>query len=85
MKCHSSFRTIEQNKSGCLLLLGQKNLAKYCGLIQLVSFNTCTFILYSNVWPFILNVMLFLEPQYNTFHGTSIEQINAICQDSVFI
>ena len=27
--------------------------------------------MYLNVWPFIFNVMLFMEPQYNTFHGTS--------------
>ena len=59
MKCYYSFRTIKQNKSqlvsnscGCLILLVQK---------KVVSFNACTFISYLNVWPFIFNVMLFME------------------------
>ena len=68
MKCYYSFQTIKQNKiqlvsnsCGCLILLVQKNLAKQCVFIQLVSFNACTFISDLNVWPFIFNVMFFME------------------------
>ena len=39
-------------------------------MTQLVSFNAWTFISYP-VWPFIFNVILFMEHQYSTFHGTS--------------
>ena len=39
--------------------------------IQLVSFNACTFISYSNISPFIFNVMLFMERHYSTLHRTS--------------
>ena len=67
----SSFQTSNQNKSlllvtnnDCLILLAQKNLVKWYGFIQLVSFNACFFVTYSNVWPFIFNVMLFMECQY---------------------
>ena len=33
-------------------------------------FQCLYFYLYSNVWPFIFNVILFMEHQYSTLHGT---------------
>ena len=47
------------------------------------------YISYPNVWPFIFNVMLFMECQYSTFHelhtGMTIEQFKGIPRDPVFI
>ena len=67
----------------------QKILAKKCGFIQQVSFSTCFFLTYLNVWPFIFNVMLFMEHQYIVHFmkhqtGTTIEQFNGIPRDPVF-
>ena len=49
----------------------KKNLAKWHGFIQLVSFNACISISYLNVWLFIFNAMLFMEHQYSMFHRMS--------------
>ena len=77
MKCHSSFRTIKQNKSqsisnncGCLILLARKHLPKQSGFIQLISFNTCAFNSYLKVWPLIFNFMLSMERHQSMFDGT---------------
>ena len=50
-----------------------KNVARQHGFIPLVSFNACTLISYSIIWPFIFNVLSFssIQHQYSTFHGMS--------------
>ena len=62
----------------------KNNLAKECGFIQLVSFNACTFISYLIVWSFILNVLYF-SWDVNRIERRTIEQLNGIPQDPVFI
>ena len=75
---------------GCLILLAQKIVAKQRSFIQLVSFNAYTFISYSIVWTFILNVLYF-PWSFDIAHflecqtAATLEQLNEIPQDPVFM
>ena len=84
-KCHSSLWTTKQNKSlllvknncGCLIVLASKICSQEHGFIQLVSFNSCIFISYSIVWPFIFNMLaiLLIACQHSMFYGTWSRQL----------
>ena len=78
-KCHSSFQTVKQNKNlllvnnnfGCLVLFAQEKSGQVTWFHSTSIFQRLYLYFLHECLAIYFHVILFIERQYSTFHGTS--------------